>query len=220
MMAQIKAVLKGAFPVQYTGVLVYRYLVKQKQSYLQSTGWIRSLQAGIPVSASGEPVPWMNYAVVDLLASRIPADAVMFEYGSGYSTLFWARRAARVIAVEYDQAWYEKVRELLPANAELRFCPADRDRDYCRQIGLAGIPVDIVVVDGRDRVNCVRQSLPYLSSRGIVVLDDSDRKRYGEAFTVLAGSGFSHLSLRGMKPTHFEASQTTIFYRAGNCLAV
>ena len=41
---------------------------------------------------------------------------------------------------------------------------------------------DVIAVDGRDRVNCVKHAMPKLKPGGVLVLDDSHRPRYREAF--------------------------------------
>jgi hypothetical protein len=52
------------------------------------------------------------------------------------------------------------------------------DGDYCRAIGETGDQYDVVIVDSRDRMNCLKQSISALTSRGVILLDDSQRRRY------------------------------------------
>jgi len=220
MLAPVKSLIKRYMPDGVNGWRLYRDLVRNRKSYLHTTGWLKSLESGKPVDESGEPVPWMNYAVVSLLNLRLPRDGVMFEFGSGASTAYWSRRVARVHSVEYDQDWYERVRQNLPPNATLHYCAQDRDGAYCRSIAVPGVQFDIVLVDGRDRVNCVRESLAHLTPRGVVVLDDSSRERYQEAFAAMRQAGFSALPIAGLKPGGLGTDESTIFYRASNCLAL
>ncbi|CCQ59484.1 hypothetical protein CWATWH0005_2195 [Crocosphaera watsonii WH 0005] len=35
----------------------------------------------------------------------------MFEYGAGFSTLWWQNKVNRVYSVEHDQAWCERLGE-------------------------------------------------------------------------------------------------------------
>lgn len=61
--------------------------------------------------------PWLTYDAIALL-TRILKDrpyARVFEYGSGGSTLFFARRAAEVVSVEHDPKWAETVFSRLTA---------------------------------------------------------------------------------------------------------
>ena len=42
-------------------------------------------------------------------------------------------------------------------------------------------PFDLILVDGRDRVNCFYASCGFLKRGGHVILHDSERPRYSEA---------------------------------------
>jgi precorrin-6B methylase 2 len=216
----LKAAIKRRWPDEVNGYRLYRDLVRNHDSYLHTTGWLKSLESFRPIDADGRPVPWMNYAVVHLLQQRLPRDAVIYEYGSGSSTLFWSERVARVVSLEYDKGWFALVTKGLPANATVEFCAQDVDGAYCRMIGRTGLLFDAVFIDGRDRVHCVKQGRLCLAPRGVLVLDDSDRERYGEAHQFMRQEGFLALSIRGLKPTGCGTDETTIFYRLGNCLGL
>ena len=162
----------------------------------------------------------MNYAVVAFLERRLNKTLSVFEYGSGYSTLFYARYARSVISVEYDQAWYASIGPRLPPNASLLLVPNDVDGDYCRTIARNGDYFDVVVVDGRDRVNCVKQSMQALSSRGVIVLDDSERAKYAPAISYAQENGYLTVDFDGLKPTASSWCRSTILYRRENCLGL
>ena len=101
----------------------------------------------------------------------------------------------RVTSVEYDDVWFQLIKKNLSENVELVYQQADIDTEYCRVITSSGRKHDVVIVDGRDRVNCVKQSIESWSERGVVVLDDSMRERYREGITWLKERGFRALCL-------------------------
>jgi hypothetical protein len=162
----------------------------------------------------------MNYAVIALLERRLNKTLSVFEYGSGYSTLFYARCVRSVISVEDDQAWYASIGSRLPPNASLLFVPNDVDGEYCRTIARTGDCFDVVVVDGKDRVNCVKQSMQALSSRGVIVLDDSQRARYAPAISYAQDNGYLTVDFEGLKPSASSWFRSTIIYRRENCLGL
>ena len=216
----MKSVLEKAFPTPLLYLRAWSALFRKPTSYLRTTGWLDSLGARRPLDPNGDPIPWMNYAVVRLLKERLTTDLTLFEYGSGYSTEFFAARVAVVTSVEYDAEWVERIRSRMPGNATIVFREADGDGEYCRAIHTVGQPLDVVVIDGRDRVNCLRQALGALTPRGVILFDDTHRERYRDAFAIAREAGFRALSLDGLKPTGNEADETTIFYRDGNCLGL
>jgi hypothetical protein len=200
-------------------VAFHRLLLRPK-SYLHRTGWVASLRRGYPCRRDGSEVPWMNYAVIRLLEERLTDQLELFEFGSGYSTIFYGRRVRSVHSVEHDRRWFEHLASRLPDNATVAFRDLDTDGAYCRAIAEPGLSFDVIVVDGRDRVNCARQATRHLSEGGVVILDDSSRERYRDAFEHLRQEGFRALSLEGISPTSEDPVVTTIFYRDGNCLGL
>jgi hypothetical protein len=79
---------------------------------------------------------------------------------------------------------------------------------------------DIVVVDGRDRVNCAKNCLGALKLDGVVLWDNSDRTKYEEGYRFLGDRGFRRLRFRRHVPDYQRRSQTSIFYRRENCLGI
>lgn len=193
-----------------------REVYELKQSgYLLEHGWLRTFAEKRPVDRAGEPVPWMNYAMVDFLAERAGAAWRVFEYGAGASTAWWAKRAASVTACEHDEGWYRQLIDRFPANVKLLHVPLDVDGAYCRTILKEDGEFDVVVSDGRDRVRCALNALPKLSPGGVLILDDFEREKYAPAKTELAKHGFRCLAIGGMKPRSYDESRTAVFYRPG-----
>lgn len=223
----IKRLLKNAFPRAYTYYRekrllrkAYNILIKNKESFLYLTGWMKSLGEGKPVDVAGNQIPWMNYQIVTLLGDRLRKDFHLFEFGCGFSTAFYAGLVERVTSVECDQKWFQRIKKTISDNVELVFKNKDIDGEYCRVIGEAQKEFDIVIVDGRDRVNCIKQGIEALSARGVILLDDSQRERYQEGISYAKERGFRALSIEGLKATGLELDQTTILYRNDNCLDI
>lgn len=220
MKAIFKKTLKSIFPRLYLRRQSYRKLIRNQQSYLYASGWMRSLEEMKPVDSEGRPVPWMNYSMIRILEEKLTKNINLFEFGSGYSTYFYANRVNTVTSVEYDRKWLEIVESKAPENVSLIFVAEDVDGNYCRTISSAGKPYDVIIVDGRDRVNCVKQGFLALTPGGVLVLDDSQRERYLPAIDFALGKGFKVLNIEGLKTTGNGVSKTSIFYRENNCLGI
>jgi capsular polysaccharide biosynthesis protein len=52
-----------------------------------------------------------------------------------------------------------------------------------------GTLFDIILVDGRERMDCLKAALPLIAPDGVVLLDDAQRRRYWPAFETLAHVG-------------------------------
>lgn len=188
--------------------------------YLEETGWIDSQISQSSVDAAARPIPWYRYAAIDFLDDRVDAEQRVFEFGSGNSTLWWAQRAKSVTTVEHEPAWAAKVRADAPENVTLLEVPLEADGEYCRTPQRTDAKYEIVIVDGRDRVNCARQCLDTLTDDGVIVWDDSHRRRYRGGLDSLAEHGFRRLRFTGLGPIAPNAGETSVLYRPSNCFRI
>jgi len=133
---------------------------------------------------------------VDFLNEQIKPYFRAFEWGSGGSTLWLGARCQSVVSIEHDMMWYIKVQGWLDeyslTNVELIHIPKEwgsyEYANYANKI--LEYPVNyfhLVCVDGRNRVNCVRNALPRLMPGGLLVLDDYLRSEYWPAIEAVAG---------------------------------
>lgn len=190
------------------------------KGYLAEIGWINSFDKRSPIDANGQPLPWVTYSFIDFIKDRISKSQLVFEFGSGNSTLFYAQRAKQVVSVEHDKDWFEKIKAASPANAELIFCELSKNGAYSKMPLNTAKKYHIIIVDGRDRVNCCKHALEALRKDGVVILDDSERDFYKPGIQFLKKSGFKELSFSGISPGLFYYKTTSVFYRDANCLGI
>jgi len=187
---------------------------------LKDAGWFRSYRETAPVDRHGEPLPWVTYPFIDFLAERLRSGFDLFEFGSGNSTLYYARLVQSVTVVEHDREWYGAMLQKIPANVTLLYQEYSVAGAYSRTAEQSGKRYDLIVVDGRDRVNCCRNAVPALKDGGVVVLDDSERDEYREGHAFLKGQGFKEIPFWGMAPGLLYRKCTSVFYRVDNCLGL
>jgi hypothetical protein len=190
------------------------------KGYLNSIGWFTAFDKKQAVDGKGKALPWVTYSFIDFIKERINKTQHIFEYGSGSSTIFYAERAGSVTSVEHDKGWFDKVKNTSPANAEMIFCQLEKDGEYAKKATLLGKKFDIIIVDGRDRVNCCKYSVDALSENGVLVLDDSEREVYHPARVLLKAQGFKEISFSGISPGLFYEKATSVFYKQDNCLGI
>lgn len=196
------------------GGVVQLYLKSAPKQY----GWFRSFHTKRSVDAAGNALPWYTYPFIAFLAPRLARNQRVFEYGSGNSTRWYADRVGHITAVEHDDEWAKIVAPQLPANTTL--LPRGLGDAYTQAVAEANERYQIIIVDGRQRVECVLFAADYLSPDGVVILDNSEREIYREARTFLQQRGFRSLDFFGMTPIISDESCTTVFYRDGNCLSI
>lgn len=187
---------------------------------LDANGWLRSRAEERSVGADGEPLPWIAYPAIAFLSRRVRPDMTVFEYGSGASTLWWASRVRRVVAVEHDRGWIDRLLPRLPANASVGHADEGPGGGYAENVLAHGLAFDVVVIDGRDRVRCVPNALRALTPGGVIVFDNADRPEYQEGYTALRDAGFRKIEFVGLAPMVNADIETAIYYRGGNCLDI
>ena len=176
-------------------------------------------------------VPWWTYRAIDAVSLWLEAreqPARVFEYGSGASTFWLARRTAEVHSVEHHREFGEMMATAVRGQANVHLRIVEPEKSSAPRIGSAKeghqgldfaayvaaieeVPgaFDLVVVDGRAREACLAAAVDRLGPGGIVVFDNSKRRRYRPAIT---GSGLTERQFRGLTPTLPYPDQTSVLY--------
>jgi predicted O-methyltransferase YrrM len=160
--------------------------------------------------------PWIVPAAIGWLRRRLRRDWSILELGAGRSTAWFARRAGRVLSFEDDEFWFEATRERLAkrdlVNVDLRLRSVE---EFPREVtALPDDAFDLVVVDFLEspkvtRIDCLKPAMKKVRPCGLLLLDDSDRPGYADAFELLAG--WRERRFVGVKDEWPEACETTIF---------
>ena len=120
--------------------------------------------------------PWLTEEAVRFLAKWIKPKDVLFEFGSGQSTDWFASRVGRVVSVEHDREWYKTVdRELQKHGNKIDYRLAKSKKEYVGSVG--SVPdnsVDICLVDGEWRMDCALAVLPKIKPGGLLILDNAE----------------------------------------------
>jgi len=101
----------------------YRTLMNIGWNYLDPLGYFNE----IPSDAAGNPLPWFSYSAISFLESIVQKRWKVFEYGSGYSTVFWNTKCGRTVSVEHDEYWFNILRRRY-SNFEIYFVKEGADR--------------------------------------------------------------------------------------------
>jgi hypothetical protein len=183
------------------------------------SGWVRYPAAWLRARTGRIPErPWLVPAAIGWLRRRIRSEWSILELGAGRSTPWLARRAARVISLEDDPLWHSRTCVRLDeaglTNADLRLRPVE---EFPREVGsLPDDAFDLVVVDLLEaptvtRIDCLDPAMHKVRPGRYLLLDDSDRPGYAEAFELLAGWRFRRFV--GVKDGWPETCETGIFTR-------
>jgi hypothetical protein len=185
--------------------------------YIFESGFMKSYQLNEVVFNDGRPAPWFNYPFTDFLSNRLNETLSIFEYGLGNSTKYFNTFSTNCFGVDHDAKWYNKVVNTIDKKSNYSIA---ENEDYINAIEKAQIKFDIIVVDGILRDHCIKSSIQFLSTAGVIILDDSERVELNNSISYLNELGFKELRISGLKPLGRHYSCTSVFYRDGNCLEI
>ena len=206
--------------IQYCRQLLH--LLFDHTSFINQTGYLKSLKKGIPIDKDGNPTLWMNYSIIEFLDNRLGDYIKVFEWGSGYSTIFIADRVKEITTIENSLEWYNNLQHIFKDRSNIKLYHVPYGPGYIDKIDDVGDrnKYEIIIVDGFLRVDCAKKAIDYLSDNGVLIIDDSSRERYEDIFTFYKKKGFREITFSGLKPSNIQLNYTTIFYRTDNVLNI
>jgi predicted O-methyltransferase YrrM len=144
--------------------------------------------------------PWMLFEEVDvirdLLVTLRPERCL--EWGAGYSTVFFPKflsPGAQWLTIEHDVDWAASISRLakhpavnvvhVPAKPTMGINTGIRQDDFKQYVDYPSkfAKYDFILVDGRDREDCLNKGHAILASGGVIVLHDANRPRYAPALS-------------------------------------
>ena len=188
--------------------------------YLVDVGWFSAFKTGEPVDKNFEALPWLTYSFIDFITERLSKEFNVLEFGSGNSTLFFAKRVKKVSSVEHNSEWYNKLISKNPSNSKLILSKSDNSTDYIAGLTKSNKKFDLIIIDGIHRVDCCLSASNYLTDKGVIILDDSEREQYKEGIEYLTNKGFKKINFWGIPPGMLIRKCTTVFYKNNNCLGI
>ncbi|MBX3314667.1 MAG: class I SAM-dependent methyltransferase [Actinobacteria bacterium] len=177
-------------------------------------------------------VPWWTYSSIDEIEAWLDArdrPIRVFEWGSGASTVWLASRADQVHSVEHHPAAIATIAPRLATHdtvtlLQVPAVPSPRPRTRSRKLGSGGLDFtdyvhaiddvpgdfDLIVIDGRAREACLDAAIGRLAADGLIVFDNTYRRRYRQA---VARSDLDERVHRGLTPTLPYPDRTSLLTR-------
>ncbi len=127
--------------------------------------------------------PWLTPLAIQFLSAWLKNTDRGLEFGSGRSTLWFARRVASLTSIEHSPAWYVRVQKTLvdhgQNNVDYRLINAQPGGSSDTYVtAAANFPdnnLDFVLIDGIARDACANASIDKIRSGGLLIIDDAHR---------------------------------------------
>ena len=175
-------------------------------SYL---GQYKSMRLRECVDRNGTPIPWYTYPAIEYIRQLDFSDKIIFEYGSGNSTRFWAGRCKKIVSIEHNKEWYNKIKNGLPGHVEYHLL--EEAQEYIKSINNYSNKFDVIVIDGMHRYKCAIEALGKLRDNGFIILDNSDW--YEKTSKLLRDSDLIEVDMSGFAPINGHTHTTSFYFR-------
>jgi len=166
--------------------------------------WRNSLKSTVD-DFSLDIYPWYTYGAIDWVQKNIKKDAVIFEYGSGGSTLYYSMFAKELISIEHNKEWFMLVQEKIKNKKNIKLILKEprelqdtskssyksetfnslKTFDFENYVNsIEDYPekyFDLISIDGRCRPMCLLKAASKIKNGGYLILDNSERSHYQDA---------------------------------------
>ena len=166
-------------------------------------GFLESSKKNIPVNDKNEIMPMYTYPCYEWLNSIDWNDSKVFEYGTGYSTIWWQNKNVNYHAVEDNKQWYDMIKDKTNIKHEPEY------NKYSQSIYNYDFKFDVIVIDGIVRFDCVKPALEKIKDDGIIIFDNSDWHRNSKE--ELDKSDLISTHFHGFKPLHVDSETTSCY---------
>ncbi len=182
--------------------------------YEQRWGHESTRHLRVPIDGNGNPIPWFTYPAIEYIQQLDLSDCLVFEWGSGNSSLFFADRVKHIISVESNRDWFDTISKNKKENQTL-VCIEEGD-NYPAYIAKTDQQYDIIIIDGKKREDCADIAIKYLKDDGVIILDNSDR--HPDISSFLRSKDLIQVDMHGLGPVTDFTWTTSFFFTRSYCV--
>ena len=130
-------------------------------------------------------IPWLLPEAITFLDRfcNENKNAKILEFGMGGSSIWLEKRTDNLISVDHNKEWVNNTTAITNGKSKLNLLPRPYNT-FCDSFD--DNYFDLILIDGRDRVECIKSSIRILRPGGILMLDNSERTSYNEGKALLA----------------------------------
>lgn len=171
----------------------------------------------------GEICPWINGRCVDFLLrfEHAMRSWSVFEYGSGLSTVWFAKRCKEMVTVDENRLYHQAVLNELMKNKISNVLPLWRENyghvdlkctPYSEAINEDNRQYDLIIIDGRNRVMCALNALRHLKPKSWLLIDNTNWPKMQRLNALLNELSYDkHVFPRDWQASREQKYETTIW---------
>ena len=188
--------------------------------FLASLGLIPSAFSAIAARVRGRwlELPWWVWSAIRFTGRQVQQSDTVIELGSGYSSLWLARKCSLVVSVEQSALWIKALESMGATSlrrGRLKIVKGEARTGFMEALGVLRHP-DVVVIDSDSRQEILRELLRRSELPKVIVYDDTDKSENRGAQELAAPHGYLPHVFRGFKPQCLHVCETTVFVKSNH----
>ncbi|KKQ70796.1 MAG: hypothetical protein UT14_C0023G0006 [Candidatus Shapirobacteria bacterium GW2011_GWE1_38_92] len=120
--------------------------------------------------------PWLTFDSVKIIKQLIKPNDVILEFGSGQSTLWFAKISKNVTSVEHDIAWFKHTQKKIKKNSyRVKLVLCTNKDNYLKIVEkFSDKSIDVCLIDGNWRRDCLLAVFKKIKIGGLIILDNAE----------------------------------------------
>lgn len=145
-------------------------------------------------------MPWYTLPCLQWLIEQDTKNWTVFEYGAGYSSIWWRLNSAKYVGVDAEESWA----------VAMNVIHETEEAKYLRAIDVFFGRLDCVIVDGHWRKECVEHCRGRIKEGGFLIIDNYDSEDHDPKTTDHLLEGWEKKIYK--QPNH-STWQTAVFQK-------
>lgn len=205
----MKNLIKKSLPSLYWDV---RKQTRNFFNLAKRYGQFQTIRKWSCLDREGAPIPWYTYPAIEYLSHIDFSSLKVLEYGSGNSTLWWAKKCEELVSIEGNSKWYEKIKGVAQISNKVTYLLETSEDAYIRQDYL--LVANVIVIDGFYRSKCADWLIKSIHDKShnvaMLIIDNADW--YPKTIKKLKESlGWIQVDFHGFGPINDYSWTTSIF---------
>ena len=171
-------------------------------------GFLESSRSDVPVNNKNQIMPMYTYPCYEWLDSIDWTGSKVFEFGTGYSTVWWQNKKVDYYGVEDDGEWYQRIIKLINGK-QLKVKYEIDLKKYMKTIYDYDFKFDVIVIDGLVRFDCIKPELVKIKDNGMIIFENSDWHK--SCKEELDKTDLIPIHFHGFKPIHVDSETTSCY---------
>ncbi len=127
-------------------------------------------------------MPWYTKPTLEWLKQQDTSDWKVFEYGCGYSTIWWRLNCKEVVSIDNNEKWTKAMGAELVSSEKIFYVSSIRDVHRALSKNTNNY-YDCIVIDGEYRDECSSYAIRHLKPGGYLIIDNYEQPSVGYDYT-------------------------------------